>query len=144
MQMRVINKTRDSVLGSRVRLADTWWPRTRGFLFRPRPAAGQGLLLSPCRGVHMIGMPYPLDVLFLDRHGAVVALYPRLRPGRATSWHRRAEYALEVPEGTIEATGTRENDLIVWLPSQEANQGVYRAKSAAPEKVINATNGRDS
>jgi len=64
----------------------------------------------------MIGVRFPLDVLFLDRHGAVAAAYPNLRPGRMTRFHRTAEYALELPAGTIEATGTSLADRIVWLP----------------------------
>jgi uncharacterized membrane protein (UPF0127 family) len=145
MNIRVMNKTRDSVLGSRVRLADTWWPRLRGFLFRPRPKAGQGMLLSPCRGVHMLGVPFPLDVLFLDRHGSVVAVYPGLRPGKVTAWHLRAEYALEVPEGTIAATGTRENDMVVWLPTESNADGAFRdERKATAAKVSTEPNGRNS
>jgi hypothetical protein len=116
MRIRVVNKTRESVLGSRVQLADRWWQRVRGFLGRPRPSGGEGILLSPCRAVHMIGIPFPLDVLFLDRDGVVAALYAGLRPGRMTRFHRRASYALELPEGSIRASGTQVADHIVWLP----------------------------
>jgi hypothetical protein len=103
------------MLGARVGLADGWWDRVRGFLRRPEPQHGEGLLLSPCRAVHMIGMAYPLDIIFLDRHGRVVALYARLKPGRSSLWHSRARYALELPQGTIGATGTQEGDHVVWL-----------------------------
>lgn len=116
--LRIVNRTRDSILGTRVGLADQWWQRARGLLGRPEPAEGEGLLLSPCRAVHMLGMRYPLDVLFLDRQGQVTASYPDLRPGRRTGWHGSARYALEVPAGTIEATGTREGDLVAWLPAE--------------------------
>ncbi len=115
--VKVINKTRDSVLGSRVSIADRWWARMRGFVGRPAPATGEGILLSPCRAVHLIGVSYPLDVIFVDRHGKVVALYRGLEPGRRTSYHLGAEYALEVPAGTVAATHTRETDLLTWVPS---------------------------
>ena len=116
-RLRVVNKTRDRVLGSRVQLADRWWQRTRGFLGKAPPGEGEGILLSPCRAVHMMGLSYPLDVMFLDRQGAVAAIYPGLRPRRFTRFHRLAEYAVELPAGTIEATGTRPGDHIVWLPA---------------------------
>jgi uncharacterized membrane protein (UPF0127 family) len=127
-RVRILNKTRDSVLGAQVLIADRWWARMRGFLRRPEPVAGEGILLSPCRAVHMIGMSFPLDVVFVDRHGRVVALYADLPPGGRSGYHIGAEYALEVPAGTIAATGTREQDLLVWLPSHQessANGGSH-------------------
>lgn len=114
--VRVLNKTRDSVLGARVRIADDWRSRMRGFIRRPPPHEGEGLLLSPCRAVHLWGVAFPLDVIFVDRHGRVVALYEDIQPGRRTRYHFKAEYALEVTAGTIAATGTELNDLLAWLP----------------------------
>ncbi|MBX6364910.1 MAG: DUF192 domain-containing protein [Gemmatimonadetes bacterium] len=135
--VRVTNQTRASVLGTRVRLADSWLKRMRGFLARPAPAEGEGLLLTPCRAVHMYWMTYSLDVLFLDRHGRVVALYPWLKPRRRTAFHGSAEYALELPAGSIEASGTQVHDLIVWKPVTEAEamphaRGAGGADSPAP------------
>jgi uncharacterized membrane protein (UPF0127 family) len=117
-KVKVINKTRDGVLGSRVVIADRWWSRMRGFVGRPAPGAGEGILLSPCRAVHMIGVSFPLDIVFIDRRGGVVSIYSSLAPGRRTAFHRSAEYALEVPAGTIDATHTREGDLLAWLPAE--------------------------
>ena len=118
--LRLVNRTRDRTLGSRVGLADQWWQRARGFMGRAEPGPGEGLLLSPCRAVHMIGMKYALDVILLDRQGRVVALHPELGPGRRTAWLARARYALEVPAGTIRETDTREGDLVAWLPAEDA------------------------
>jgi hypothetical protein len=129
--VQIMNRTREALLGTRVDLADSWWQRVRGFLRRPEPQQGQGLLLSPCRAVHMIGMAYPLDILFLDRHGQVVAQYPELKPGRSTSWHARAKYALELPRGTITATGTQQGDHVVWLMT-DAVDVVTPASSISP------------
>jgi uncharacterized protein len=112
--IRVLNRTRGTVLGSRVRLADGLWSRSRGFLFRPAPSAGEGILLSPCRAVHMYGVRYPLDVVFISDTGQVVATYPRLRPWRRSGIHGSAYHALELPAGTIRATGTAPGDLLSW------------------------------
>lgn len=117
-QVRIFNKTRGSVLGTAVRVADTWWSRTRGYLWRTQPAAGEGLLLNPCRGLHMVGMSYPLDAVFVGAAGEVVALHSEMRPGSRTPLYRSAEYAIELPAGTIEASGTRERDIIAWTPAE--------------------------
>ena len=112
--LRVVNTRDHRELGSRVLLADGWLTRLRGMLARPAPIPGEGLLLSPCRSIHMYGMRYPLDVAFLDARGGVVASYPSLRPGARTRWHRHAAHALELPAGTLESSGTRVGDVLVW------------------------------
>jgi uncharacterized membrane protein (UPF0127 family) len=94
-------------------MADRWWRRLLGLLGREPLSQGEGLLLRPCRAVHMIGMSQSLDVAFLDASGRVVAVYPGLPPGSRTSWHGRARDALELPPGTLAATGTIEGDTIV-------------------------------
>jgi uncharacterized membrane protein (UPF0127 family) len=113
------NRARGTVLGARVQVADRWWLRLRGLLGRSGLAAGEGLLIEPCRAVHMSGMKFPIDVAFLARDGAVVALYPGLAPGARTAWHRGARRALELPAGTLAATGTREGDVILCATQEQ-------------------------
>ncbi len=113
-QARVWNAARQRELGTRVGLAEWWWQRLRGLLGHPPLQEGEGLLLVPCNAVHMHGMKYPLDVAFLDRAGVVVALYPQLPPGGRTRRHRQARVALELPAGTLAASGTREGDVLRW------------------------------
>ena len=99
-----------------VRVADTWWGRLRGLLGRPPLKAGEGLLIVPCRGVHMFGMRYPIDVAFLDRAGRVVALCHRLPPGGRSPYVRAARSALELPAGTLAAAGITEGDMLTLNP----------------------------
>jgi len=117
------NLTRDRVLGTRIAVADRWWLRLRGLLGRPPLGAGGGVLLTPCRAVHTFGLSYPVDVAFLDRRGAVVALYHRLGPGNASRWHRAAVYALELPVGTLAMTETRQGDTLAWRALAELPGG---------------------
>jgi uncharacterized protein len=128
--LRVVNTRADRELGSRVRLADGWLTRLRGMLARPAPLQGEGLLLSPCRSIHMYGMRYPLDVAFLDAGGSVVASYPSLRPGARTRWHRQAALALELPAGTLESSGTRVGDVLVWSANIPGRSGSTKGETA--------------
>lgn len=116
MRVRVKNTTRGRELGDRVVLADWFWPRLRGLIARPRLGPGEGLLIVPCRGVHMYLMTYPIDVAFMDREGEVVALYRDLAPGARTRWHASSRQALEVPAGTLAETHTVLGDHVVWQP----------------------------
>jgi hypothetical protein len=111
--VRAENPDRGTVLGTRIGLADSWWRRFVGLSGRSRLEPGEGLWLRPCRAVHMYGMSMILDVAFLDSTGRVVAIYAELRPGRRTRWHGSARDALELPAGTLAATGTSKGDTIV-------------------------------
>jgi len=115
--LTVRNKTRGRILGEQIHLADTFLNRLRGLLGSRRLQRGAGLLLSPCRAVHTLGCLHALDVIFIDRRGSVVAVYPNLRPMRVTRWVNEAEYALELPTGTISSTGTQVRDRLAWIPS---------------------------
>lgn len=110
----VHNRTRGTVLGDRVEMANRFWTRLRGLLGRDGLDRGEGLLIAPSRGVHMVGMRFPLDVLLLDRNGRVRAGFPGLAPGEATGMRKAVRYALELPAGTIETTDTHEGDLVEW------------------------------
>ena len=114
------NAARGTVLGTRLRLADSWWHRLRGLLGRPRLRPGEGLVIEPCRAVHMAGMSYAIDVAFVARDGKVIALYPGLEPGARTRWHREAYRALELPAGTLAATGTCAGDFILCSTEEVA------------------------
>lgn len=118
--LRVVNRTRGTVVGSRVDVANGVWSRVRGYLGRPEPTEGEGLLLAPCNAVHMFGMTYPLDVLFLDARGEVVEVVENLQPWRRSRRVRGARYALEVPAGTIDATSTCPGDELAWMPPRAA------------------------
>jgi uncharacterized protein len=142
--IRVFNGTRGTVLGTRVRMADRLASRTRGYLFRPPPAHGEGILLSPCKMVHMFGVRFPLDVVFINGTGQVVATYPDLRPWRRSRFQGSALHALELPPGTIRATGTVVGDNLSWsaaeadpaateLPTPEPARPA--AKPAEPRKA---------
>jgi len=112
--MRIMNRTRGTLLGTNVRLADTWWRRLRGFLFRPEPRPGEGILLAPCDAIHTWGMTFPLDVIFLDGSGQVLKITEDLPPRRMCGRVHGAKYVLEVPAGTIRATGTLVGDAFSW------------------------------
>ena len=113
-RVQVTNSTRGRELGGRVILADWFWPRLRGLIARPRIEPGEGLMIVPCRGVHMYLMTYPIDVALMNRDGEVVAMYRELAPGARTHWHGDAHHALEVPAGMLAETHTTLGDRIAW------------------------------
>jgi uncharacterized membrane protein (UPF0127 family) len=102
----------DTFLADRLRVADTHWTRLRGLLGTSELAHGEGLWIRPCRQVHMFGMRYAIDVVFLDDATRIVGLTPDLRPWRVSPLVRAATSVLELPAGTIARAALREGQAI--------------------------------
>jgi hypothetical protein len=108
-----LNATRGVALASELEVATSLLARTRGLLGRSALPPGSGLLLDPCPSVHTWFMRFPIDVIFLDGKNRVVGLKHNLKPFRmAGSWH--GVRTLELPAGTIAATGTSAGDSVVF------------------------------
>ena len=79
-------------------VANSRWARLRGLAWRRTPPAGWALLFPRCRSVHTFGMRFPIDVVFLDRHGCPMAIRHSVKPGRVVR-HRRAAAVIEMKAG---------------------------------------------
>jgi uncharacterized membrane protein (UPF0127 family) len=81
-----------------IRVASSRWLRLLGLALRERPPPGHALLLPRCRSVHTFGMRFALDLVWLDRGGAVLGVDQGVRPWRVRS-RREAVAVMEVPAG---------------------------------------------
>jgi len=108
----VRNRSRDCLVGSRIRVADTFVSRLRGLLRTDGIPPGEGLWISPCTGIHSFGMRFDFDALFVGPEGKVVGVYERFRRNRMSRVFWNARGVLELPAGTIARTGTEVGDEI--------------------------------
>src|SRR5262249_28093529 len=98
---RARNATTGAVLAERLRPAHTHWTRLKGLLGSNGLEPGDGLWLKPCRQVHMIGMRFAIDVVFLDAANRVVRVIEGLAPGKISPKVADATSVLELPVGTL-------------------------------------------
>ncbi len=103
------NRTRNAVLAEAADLAGTSAMRRRGLLGRESLSRGEGLWIVPCEAVHSVGMRFPIDVVFLDRKRVVRKVREALF-GWRISGCLSAHSVVELPAGTVQATGTRVGD----------------------------------
>lgn len=108
----VINKTRDSVIGNKIRVADTSFSRLFGLLGKRGLNAGEGLWIRPSSGVHTFAMMFPIDVIGLDKNLNVVKVWKKLRPYRITSVSLKVCSVIELPADQIEACQIRPGDCL--------------------------------
>jgi uncharacterized protein len=112
--VRAVNATRGTVLGERVRVADTGLSRIVGLLGERELLPGDGLLIVPSQGVHTWGMLFPIDVAVLDPNWTVLALRRRMRQFRVTRVFWKAAAVLELPPGKLEESLTSVGDTLTF------------------------------
>lgn len=108
----VYNKTRETFVATEATVADSYLRRLVGLLGKTRRWArlGAGLWIVPSRGVHTIGMMFPIDLIFLGKEKEVVHMEEHVRPFRISNVSLKAMSVLELPPHTIYRTGTKVGD----------------------------------
>jgi uncharacterized membrane protein (UPF0127 family) len=106
----IANETKNTVLGERIRVAETSLSRMVGLLRHKFLEPGSGLLIYPSQAIHTVGMKFGIDVIFVDRNWRVVALKANMVPFRMSKIHWRARCVVELPVGTIDQTATAVGD----------------------------------
>jgi len=106
----VINLTKQTWLATKVRKADNFLTRLVGLLKRTHLGPEEALWLMPSKGIHTIGMKFPIDVVFLNKTQRVVGLTSGLAPYRISSVHFRSYSVVELPNGTIKKSQTELGD----------------------------------
>lgn len=110
----VYNRTREAFVALEAAVADTSLLRLVGLLGKARRWArrGRGLWVIPSRGVHTIGMLFPIDLIFLDDKKVVVRVEEFVRPFSFSNVCLKANSVLELPPHTIFRTGTQVGDVL--------------------------------
>ena len=117
-EVYVYNKTRETFVATEATVADSYLRRLVGLLGKTKRWArlGRGLWIVPSRGVHTIGMLFPIDLVFLSREKEVVHIEEHVRPFRISKVSLKATSVLELPAHTIYRTGTQVGDRLEISP----------------------------
>jgi uncharacterized protein len=111
-QFYVYNKTRETFVATEATVANDYFRRLVGLLGKTKRWAksGRGLWIIPSRGVHTIGMMFPIDLIFLNKNKEVVHVEEHVRPFRISKVSLKTTSVLELPAHTIYPSGTRIGD----------------------------------
>jgi len=114
------NVSRGTLLAERLEDGASFWAKFMGLMGRPSLPAGDGLWLPGENGIHMLFMRFPIDAVFVSppNDGAsgsrrVLSARRNVPPWRGVVWRvGGAKGILELPVGTIDASGTAVGDEI--------------------------------
>lgn len=88
---------------SNVLVADSFWIRLSGYMFRNKPQV-PGILFEPAGSLQTTFMKFDLDIVFLSEDNQIVKISRSVRPWRFIWSPSRAAKVVEVPVGAIPAT----------------------------------------
>ena len=117
---RVINRTRGTELVRALEIADTPSRRSRGLLGRSGLDQVTGLWIVPCESVHMFGMKFAIDLVYLDRRMRVKKVRHELKPWRISAC-LTAHSVIELPVGAIEESGTQSGDILEMVVEKDTD-----------------------
>jgi uncharacterized membrane protein (UPF0127 family) len=106
----VYNKTKETFLAFRVKVADSILGRLVGLLGRRSLQPDSGVWIVPANAVHTIGMMFSFDLILVDKNFKVVGLRELVRPFTVTRPNFRAESVLELPAHSIFRSRTQIGD----------------------------------
>lgn len=108
--LHVNNLSKSVTLVDQGRVANNRWTRLKGLIGVKSLPPGDGLLITPCRGVHCMFMSIPIDVLYVDGADRVVAVDADMQPNAIGRPKPDSRYVIELPAGTVARTGTGVGD----------------------------------
>ena len=97
-----------------VALADNFWLRLSGYMFRTRPHVN-GLLFEPASAMQTTFMFFSLDTVFLTENDQVIKVLRNVKPWRHTWFYSKTRKVLEVPAGVVPAA-LKAGDRLVITP----------------------------
>jgi uncharacterized protein len=112
------NLERGTILAERLETASSLWGKFVGLMGRPPLPPGDGLWLPASNGIHMMFMRFPIDAVFVSRPDGTGVRTVRSVHRRLRAWTGLvpliwgADGVLELPVGTIDATGTVVGDRV--------------------------------
>ena len=118
----VYNQTRESFLSLGVSAADTTLARLKGLIGKLALGLDEGLWMVPSRGIHTVGVLFPLDLVYLDSSNKVIHVIESFPTFRISPILAQAASVLELPTHTIYSSQTQPGDQLVICIAEEMEE----------------------
>ena len=121
------NQTRECFLGLEVDGADLPLAKLKDRIASLSLKSGEGLWLTPFRGLPEWGIRVPLDLLYLDRDGHVIDVVESYPVFRANASTPQPASVLALPTHSIYSSQTQLGDQLVLCVAEEMQQRLERS-----------------
>lgn len=100
-ELKITNDSSEKVIDGS--LADGFFTRFRGLMFRKSIPDGWGLMIVPCNQIHMFNMRFPLDIVYIAKDGRVVFIDENVPQRKVCKAVKEAHCVLEINAGTAKS-----------------------------------------
>ena len=107
-----MNRTKDSVVLSKLLVADTFSEKFKGLIPFKGLSPEQGLLIPECRSIHTFLMHFAIDCYFLNEENRVLKIARNVEPCRMAFGSWGTEHVLEVASESGKSLNIDLNDLL--------------------------------
>jgi len=126
------NVTRQAYISLGVGIADSPLTRLRGLLGKARMRSDEALWVVPSRGIHTVGLMFPIDVIYLDAQFRVIDIVESLAPFRVTRLRLACASVLQLPARSAADSGTRIGDQLLICSPEDMERYWARQKPGEP------------
>ena len=116
------NQTRECFLGLEVRAADLPSASVGELMTARSLKSGEGLWMTPFRGIPPAAVPAPLDLIYLDRDRRVIDIVESFPTFQVSSSSPKPESVLALPAHSIYSSQTQPGDQLVLCVAEEMEQ----------------------
>jgi hypothetical protein len=120
------NQTRECFLGLEVAAADVSFAALKEQLGKLALKSGEGLWMSPFRGIPDTNMRVPLDLIYLDGDCRVIEVVESFPTFHATASSPHAASVLALPTHSIYSSQTQPGDQLVLCAAEEMQHRLER------------------
>lgn len=112
------NSRNSAQLASSAKQASSFPSRAKGLIGKRLFLAGEGLIIRPCKMVHMFFMAFPIDVVFCRKDGTVLAIDENLQPWKFSRHEPESAFVIELPVGMARQSELQKGDVIRCLENK--------------------------
>lgn len=96
------DRGQEHLIANRIIIARRQKDRERGLIGLDRLPFNYCMLIYPAKAIHMRGVQFPIDVIYMDQQLSIVRVVQNIAPEAVDYGHIKAYYVLELPAGTIQ------------------------------------------
>jgi hypothetical protein len=130
------NQTRECFLGLEVSAADVPYASLKDLVASLTLQSGEGLWMSPFRGLPDTGVFAPLDLVYLDEDCRVIDVVESFPTFRVTSSSPQAASVLALPTHSIYSSQTQPGDQLMLCAPEEMERRLEGFSSAANSSTV--------
>jgi hypothetical protein len=129
------NQTRECFLGLEIKAGDLPLKRI-GEIMSARPLkSGEGIWMTPFRGIQAASMPAPLDLIYLDENCRVIDTVESFPTFQVSASTPRPDSVLALPSHSIYSSQTQPGDQLVLCVAEDMGLQLQRLSSPRIDPV---------